>query len=133
MRKSKNTALIFLPVMAFVLILSSSFKDVSHNFGPQDKFTIPTEVNTIFDKSCFGCHNSESTNEKGKEKLLIDKLPELSKAKLIAKLDGIAEVVGKNEMPPEKFLSKYPDKALTKEEAKLLKEWAESTSAELMK
>ncbi len=133
MRKSKNTALIFLPVMAFVLILSASFKDVSHNFGQQDKFTIPTEVNTIFDKSCFGCHNSESTNEKGKEKLLIDKLPELSKAKLIAKLDGIAEVVGKNEMPPEKFLSKYPDKALTKEEAKLLKEWAETTSAELLK
>lgn len=133
MRRSINTALILVPVMGFILILSASFSDRSDNFGPQDKFTIPTEINSIIDKSCFGCHNAESANDKGKEKLSIDKLHELSKAKLIAKLDGIAEAVGKNEMPPEKFLSKYPDKALTKEEAGKLKEWAESASAELMK
>ena len=75
----------------------------------------------------------ESSNDKAKEKLLIDKLTELSKAKLVAKLDGIAEAVGKNEMPPEKFLAKYPDKALTKEEAKQLMDWAKAASEELMK
>jgi hypothetical protein len=100
---------------------------------PQEKFTIPEGINSILDNKCFGCHNSESTNDKAKEKLLIDQLPELSKAKLVAKLDGIAETIGKNEMPPEKFLAKYPDKKLTSEEAKQLKDWAQATSEELMK
>ena len=36
-------------------------------------------------------------------------------------------------MPPEKFLAKYPDKALTEDEAKRLMDWANETADGLMK
>ena len=137
MKKGNNSIFVLLPVIGFTFVLFTAFSNfnskVSSNPAPEEKFVIPEEINTIIEKSCFGCHNMESTNEKATEKLLIDKLSELSKAKLVAKLDNIAEIVGKNEMPPVKFLAKYPDKALTKEEAKQLKEWAAAASEELMK
>ncbi len=137
MKKGKNSIFVLLPVVGFSFVLFSAFSNynskVSSNPAPEEKFVIPEEVNTILEKSCFGCHNMESTNEKATEKLLIDQLSGLSKAKLVAKLDAIAETIGKNEMPPEKFLAKYPDKALSKEESKQLKEWAEAASVELMK
>jgi hypothetical protein len=137
MKKVNFSVLILLPVIGFAFLLFASFgndgSDLSFRSNPEETFTIPDEINSIIDNKCFGCHNTESTNDKAKDKLLIDKLSELSKAKLIAKLNGIAETVGKNEMPPEKFLAKYPDKALTKEESKQLKDWAETTTEELMK
>jgi len=133
MKKMNWSLIVLLPAMAFTLILTSAFNRQKLGSNPEEKFLIPEGITTIMDKSCFGCHNNESSNDKAKEKLLIDKMTELSKAKLVAKLDGIAEAVGKNEMPPEKFLAKYPDKALTKEEAKQLLDWAKAASEELMK
>lgn len=137
MKKVNYSILVLLPAIGFFFVLLTSFSEngseTSFASVPQEKFTIPEGINSILDNKCFGCHNTESTNDKAKEKLLIDKLADLSKAKLVAKLDGIAETVGKNEMPPEKFLAKYPDKKLTNEEAKQLKDWAQATSEELMK
>jgi len=98
-----------------------------------EKLEIPSDIQDIFDKSCFGCHNADTKNDKGKKKLMIDKLSDLSKAKLVGKLDEIAEVVEENEMPPEKFLKKYPDNKLTEEEAKKLVDWANNLAEELMK
>jgi hypothetical protein len=137
MKKVNYLVLVFLPVIGFTFVLLTSFGEYgtepSLGSVPQEKFTIPEGIKSIFDNKCFGCHNTESTNDKAKEKLLIDQLPDLPKVKLVAKLDGIAEIVGKNEMPPEKFLAKYPDKKLSSEEAKQLKEWAEAASDGLMK
>jgi hypothetical protein len=123
---------IFILVTAF--LLSCTFPEKNTSPTPMgDKFEIPTDIQEIFDKSCFGCHNSESKSDKAKKKMLFDKLFEISKSKLVAKLDAIAEVVEEYEMPPEKFLEKYPDKKLTKEEAKKLKEWAWEAAEELLK
>jgi len=137
MKKLNYSVLVLLPVIGFAFVLFSSFSEFGNDSNllapPEEKFVIPEGINSIIDNKCFGCHNSESTNDKAKEKLLFDKLPELSKAKLVSKLDGISEVVGKNEMPPEKFLAKYPDKALTKEESKQLEDWAKTASEDLMK
>jgi hypothetical protein len=137
MKRLKNPLLLLLPVIGFAFVLMTSFGKYGNESStvsvPQEKFVIPEGINTILDNKCFGCHNTESTNDKAKDKLLIDKLPELSKAKLVAKLDGIAEIVGKNEMPPEKFLAKYPDKALSSDESKQLTDWAKTASEELMK
>jgi hypothetical protein len=137
MKRVNNSILLLLPVIGFAFVLLTSFGEYDSESSaasvPQEKFTIPEGINSILDNKCFGCHNTESTNDKAKEKLLIDQLPELSKAKLVAKLDGIAETVGKNEMPPEKFLAKYPDKALSSDESKQLKDWAKTASEELMK
>lgn len=133
----KNFKIILLPAVTLVFILLMSFTytemDRSNPANPGDKFEIPADVQEILDKSCFGCHNVDAQSDKSKKKLMIDELADLSKAKLIGKLDAIAETVGENAMPPEKFLEKYPDKKLTEEESKKLKEWAENTAEELMK
>lgn len=137
MKKTKFSILVILPVIGFAFVLFTSFENngsnTSLNSAPEEKFLIPEEINSILDNKCFGCHNTESTNDKAKEKLLIDKLSDLTKAKLVSKLDGIAETVGKNEMPPEKFLAKYPEKELTKEESKQIENWAKAASEELLK
>ena len=137
MKKMKFSILLILPVIGFAFVLFTSFEssgsNTSLNSPPEEKFSIPEEINSILDNKCFGCHNTESTNDKAKEKLLIDKLSDLSKAKLVSKLDGIAETVGKNEMPPEKFLAKYPDKKLTNEETEQVENWAKAASEELLK
>jgi hypothetical protein len=74
----------------------------------------------------------EAKSDKAKDKLLLDKLGDLSKAKLIAKLGDIGEVAGEGAMPPEKFLEQKPEKKLTEEEQKLLVDWAENTADELL-
>jgi len=134
-RKKFFTMGLPLLVVLFVSLTAFSLIKSNHAILPpdEDAIVIPEAISNIFDKSCLGCHNSESSNDKAKEKLLIDKLPGLSKVKIVSKLDKILETVENNEMPPEKFLAKYPDKALTAEEAKQLRTWASSTSDSLLK
>jgi mono/diheme cytochrome c family protein len=108
-------------------------KEKNNPANEGEKFEIPQDIQEIIDKSCFGCHNAESQSDKAKKKLQFDQLDGLSKSKLVGTLDEIVEVVEENEMPPEKFLEKYPDKKLTEEEAKKLKEWAEANAEERMK
>lgn len=132
----KNTgAIIWLP-LTVVFFISTAFisfeSSTIQNPGPEEGFVIPDDVNQILEKSCFGCHNVESSNDKAKDKLMIDQLVELSKTKLIGALGDIGEVIEENEMPPEKFLAKYPDKALTDDEAKRLKEWADTVVGGMM-
>lgn len=132
----KNTgAIIWLP-LTVVFFISTAFISFEfstiQNPGPEEGFVIPDDVNQILEKSCFGCHNVESSNDKAKDKLMIDQLVELSKTKLIGALGDIGEVIEENEMPPEKFLAKYPDKALTDDEAKRLKEWADTVVGGMM-
>ena len=129
----KKKLIILLPVTALFILLTAFHDNNQVQFAsPADGFEIPEDITVIFDKSCFGCHNVDAKSDKSKKKLMIDKLGALSKAKLLAKME-ISDVVKKNEMPPEKFLEKYPDNALTKEEAKRLKEWADEVADELMK
>jgi len=93
-------------------------------------FNIPTDVQSIIDKSCYGCHNSESSSIKGKMKLNFDKMPDMKTGKLVGKLSKISKSVKKGKMPPEKFLNKYPDKALTQEESNILTSWADILAQE---
>ncbi len=137
MKTNKSKLFVIVPVLAFSFLMLTAFEftnsDQTGNTPPEETISIPEDVQGILDKSCFGCHNVESGNDKGKKKLMLDELTSLSKVKLIGKMGDIAEAVEENEMPPEKFLSKYPDKALTDDEAKRLKEWAQNTADDLMK
>jgi hypothetical protein len=98
-----------------------------------DQFEIPADIQIIIDKSCVMCHNTDSKNTKGKLKLDFDSFTngQYSTGKLVGKLSGIAKVLDKGSMPPEKFLAKYPDKALTADESKALKDWATSQATAL--
>ena len=93
---------------------------------------VPSEVKKVIENKCYGCHNSESKNEKGRKKLSFDKMSSYSTAKQIAKYEGIFEVVEEGKMPPKKFLKKYPGKALSAEETKSLITWANSEAEKLM-
>jgi len=107
-----------------------SFTDGNNNVntpveGTDVSFEIPTDVQATIDNSCYGCHNSESKSTKGKAKLNFDKLPTMKTSKQVGKLMKISKVVTNDKMPPEKFLAKYPDHALTEDDAKKLVSWAD--------
>jgi len=92
---------------------------------------IPNDVQEILDNSCYGCHNSESKNNKGKMKLKFDQLNDYKTHKVIGKLTDIAEVIAENDMPPAKILKKYPDMTLTDEQKETLSSWATATAKSL--
>ncbi len=122
---------------AFAFLLFSAFQaDVQSEKTmsvAEATFEIPEDIQNILDKSCFGCHNVDATSDKAKKKLLIDQMHELSKIKLVAALGDIRETVENGDMPPQKFLDKFPDKALTAEEAEKLKDWAGKAADDLLK
>ena len=128
-----KTNKILFTAMFLVLIMglsSLTFFKKSHIVAI--KVDMPDNVKAVIENKCFGCHNTESQSDKAKEKLLFDKIDELSKAKLISTLGDIEEVLDENKMPPEKFLEKKPEKKLTDDEKQTLKEWAVATSEKMM-
>jgi hypothetical protein len=94
---------------------------------------MPDNVKAAIDKSCFGCHNTASQNVKAKEKLDFSTFNTLSKAVQIAKYRDISKTIQNGEMPPKKFLEKFPDKKLTADEVKLVIKWADKEVKKLMK
>lgn len=94
---------------------------------------MPDNVKSIIEKSCFGCHNTDSKNDKAKEGLDFKKFDSLSKQQMIHALKEIGETIEENEMPPAKFLEKFPDKKLTDTEKKVLLDWAKSEAKAIMK
>jgi len=91
----------------------------------------PENVQSILDNSCYGCHNSESKNQKSRDKLSFDKLNSIKTYKAIGKLTDIADVLDKGDMPPKKFLAKYPEHALSDGDKEVLKNWATESAANL--
>lgn len=94
---------------------------------------MPDNVKAIIDNSCFGCHNTDSSNDDAKEELDFKKLDTLTLMKKISAYKHIGEVIEENEMPPEKFLEKRPEKKLTDDEKKILMAWAKTEAEALVK
>jgi len=123
----------YLSIPAILVVLAISLQsNTGINEAVSNELDIPEDVKVVLDNKCFGCHNVEAQSDKAKDKLLLDKIGELSKAELVAALGDINEVMVENEMPPEKFLEKKPEGKLTDEERKLIMEWSEKASDELM-
>lgn len=128
MRTKTGFTLLFAAIFSLSLHASETEKKSVEPFGP-----MPDQVKTIVDKSCIGCHNTNSRNEDAKKKLDFNKLDSLSKVKMIGTYNEIAEVLEKEEMPPKKFLQRFPDKALTDAEKKTLMNWAKKETKALVK
>jgi mono/diheme cytochrome c family protein len=94
---------------------------------------MPDEIKAAFDKSCYGCHNSDTGGQRAFDKLDLKKLDSLPRVQKIAKLKSIDEAVKNGEMPPERFLEKNPDKKLTSDEVKKLHSWIVSETKKLLK
>lgn len=128
----KRNLFFYVTLLVGTMFILQSFTGSKVEKSTAEDIVFPEDVKMIIDNKCFGCHNSDSKNEKGKEKLQLDKLSDLEKKKLVAAIGEIHEVVTEDEMPPEKFLEKYPEKKLTADEKKVLTDWADKVSDELM-
>lgn len=133
MNKLITISVIALVVMISVAFVSSTPEMREDTTSKITKLEFPADVQTVLDKSCTMCHNSKSKNTKGKMKLNFDKMTngDYSVGKIGSKLRGIVKTLGKNAMPPKKFLSKNPDKGISAEESKLLIDWATAQSKAL--
>jgi hypothetical protein len=118
---------------ALTMFLSIGLLNASVNPTETKTPAVPDNVKAIIEKSCFGCHNTDSKNDKAKEKLDLKTFDALGKKEMIHALGEIAETVEENEMPPAKFLEKFPDKKLTDAEKKILIDWANNEGKALMK
>lgn len=122
----------FIPALT-ALFLFASVVSYSNEKPKAATPEIPENVKAIINKSCFGCHNTDSKNEDAKEELDFKKLSDLSVMKQISAYKHIGETVEENEMPPKKFLDKRPDKKLTNEEKEVLMAWAKKEAETLVK
>lgn len=123
----------FFSLVLLIFMFASVSVLATGNPQPLKPVSIPDDVKSIIDKSCFGCHNTDSKNDKAKEKLDLKTLDSLDKSKMIHALKEISETVEENEMPPAKFLEKFPDKKLTDAEKKKLMDWANNEAKSIMK
>ena len=100
-----KTTIAFLATSLFAMLAIMAFTRTERETGiiiPADatySIEIPEEVNAVLENHCFGCHNSESRNEKGRDKLSIDKLGDLPKGKLAAKLNKMVEELEEKCLP----------------------------------
>ena len=94
---------------------------------------VPENVQAIIKKSCSGCHNTDSKNDDAKEELDFKKLDDLSLMKQISAYKHIGETLENNDMPPKRFLEKFPDKKLSADEKKVLIAWAKKEAEALVK
>jgi len=101
---------------------------------PQEKVTpvFPEAVQKVFETSCYDCHSDASSNAKAKMKLNFSKWSELPDAKKVGKMEAINEDVKNDDMPPARYISNNPDKALGKEQKDIVDKWVTEESAKLM-
>ncbi|PHN08372.1 heme-binding domain-containing protein [Flavilitoribacter nigricans] len=97
-----------------------------------DTIQYPAKVKAVIDAKCYDCHSEKGDDEDAKEELLWDNLNKLSKMDQLFSMDAIIESIEDGEMPPEDHIKKHPEAALSKEEAKLLTEWADAIASKLM-
>lgn len=120
--------LITLAIVAFQLPEKNSVTS-----SPQDQTAMfPEHVSTILQTSCFDCHSDESGNFKAKSKLNLSKWNDLSNAKKVGKMENIAEVVKKGDMPPKKYLEKNPAATLSTEQVDAVTKWTTEETNKLM-
>ena len=91
----------------------------------------PENIAKIFENSCFDCHGDVSSNEKALAKMDLSKWNDLSTAKKVGKLQDIKDILKKGDMPPAKYVAKYPDRAPRKEQKEIIIKWAEEESDKL--
>jgi mono/diheme cytochrome c family protein len=129
MKKIMLPAFVFAIFIFGAFILNTAFK----NAPAVSEKELPEQVKSIIDHSCFQCHNADSQNEDAREALDFKSIDALGKVKKITTLKEIAKVLEKGEMPPKKFLEKFPEKKLTEEQAKILTDWSKKEIDALLK
>jgi hypothetical protein len=131
--KKTILSLILIVAAAFV-VMAFTFPSGINSNPPQDKTAamFPDDVQKIIESSCYDCHSGTSSNEKALEKLNFSHWGDLSKSKIVGKMNAIEKMLKEDEMPPVKYLNKNPGKALSKEQKGILYKWIDEESDKLM-
>jgi uncharacterized membrane protein len=120
--------LFLIPAVAIIGLLFiqgiSKSDSETETFSTEMTPNMPPHVKSIVDQKCYGCHNAESKNEKGKKKLDWDEFEASKKAKQMATMGKIVEALEAGDMPPAKFLENKPEGKLTDAELATLLEWS---------
>lgn len=127
--KRKNVFFALLTGLFFVSVSALATDIPSKAKGNE----MPENVKTIIDNSCFGCHNTDSRNEDAKKDLDFNTLGELTKMQQIKAYKEIVEILEKQEMPPKKFLERFPEKNISDEDRAVLIDWAKKEAEAVVK
>ena len=130
--------IIALSVAFFTMVFFLGFSTPAEKGNASDvtkttKFKIPADIQPIIKNSCFGCHNSESKNDKAKGKLSFDQLESMKKGDVVAALAKINEVIKKGDMPPAKFLERFEKAKPSDEDVQKLLNWTSDEANKMMK
>lgn len=119
-----KNAFLFSPLGIVLVLILGAFTVYSE----QEKTIpgIPEDVNQIIQNHCYGCHNNDGKSEDAVEDLNFDEWEDYNLMKKAAKLNDICKTISEGEMPPEKFLKKYPDKKLNDEQIKVICQWTKN-------
>lgn len=124
---------ILFSVFAVFLFVAAQTPQPASLASPDDpQLGWPDDIMALIEQSCFDCHSSESGNLKAKQKLNFSNWADYKLSKQVGKLSDISDEVGEGKMPPEKYISKNPEKALSKENIERIKDWASAESEKLM-
>lgn len=100
--------------------------------GYMPETSLPDSVMKIVERSCFDCHSDKSGNFTAKGKVNFTNWDEYTPAKKVGKMDDICNIITKGKMPKKSYVSKNPDKALTKAEIDLICKWVNEESKKLV-
>ena len=118
---------LILPGVVMILSVTMiSMKDI------QKGENIPEDVKKILSNSCYACHSTGAKAKNAVKALNFRKWNDYKTTKKIGLLNNISEVVEEGAMPPEKFLKKYPEKALSGEDKEIILEWTKKETAKIM-
>jgi mono/diheme cytochrome c family protein len=115
-------------------LVMTAFLAVGSTFGEIQKVPgYPEEVGKILKNSCFACHVTDAKGDKAKAALDFQIWEEYKLTKKISLLNKIGKVVDEGNMPPGKYLENNPDRALSEEQVKLIRDWSKKETEDLMK
>jgi len=120
-------SVLILSAFAILFLAFQSFR-----FKSADPPVQSEDVKALLKNSCFDCHSNEASGDKSKGALNFDEWSDYKDSRKISRLDAICEVVEEGKMPPEKYLKKFPEKALSEEHRALVCNWAEEELGKLM-
>jgi len=92
----------------------------------------PENVAVLIENSCQGCHSTDSKNVEAKEDLDFQKWDEYKLTKQISLLNDICKMVEEDNMPPAKMLERFPEKALSGEDKKVICDWTKKETQVMM-
>ena len=125
MKKAIGLSFALLGIVFFTsMIIHHSTAQSSQKDGTVSK-PIPPGVMKIAERSCLKCH-AEGGNEMAMMHLNLSNWDKFSPEKQAGKAKDMCKMVSKGKMPPKGFREKNPDAAPTKDEAKIICDWATS-------